>query len=147
MLNIRSIPSCKVSKHDKWKTSSWENKIKITITKTTFLLTADHINSITFDPDTIYAIISIKLCSSSSTLSCLFIPSCFIYEMYQRYMIIDREAGEIIRFVAPVCLSVCLSVCLFVCLSELSCLNRFKVVSNSKWLLFRQVAPSRLITL
>ncbi len=63
---------------------------------------------------------------------------------------IDREAGEIIRLVASVCLCVCLCVCLSVCLSELiecSSQGAFKMVGCSKWLLFRQVVPSRSITL
>ncbi len=36
----------------------------------------------------------------------------------RQYIFIDREAGEIIRLVASICLSVCLSVCVFVCPSS-----------------------------
>ncbi len=39
-----------------------------------------------------------------------------------RWIFIDREAGEIMRLVASVCLSVYIYVYVCVCISELSCL-------------------------
>ena len=65
--------------------------------------------------------------------------------LYLLLFSIDRQAGEIIRLVASVRPSVRLSVRPFVieCSSE----GAFKMVGHSKWLLFRQVASSRSITL
>ena len=44
-------------------------------------------------------------------------------------LVIDREAGEIIRLVASVCLCVCLFVCMFVCMS-----SPVHLKGRSKWL-------------
>ena len=62
---------------------------------------------------------------------------------------IDREAREIICLVASVCRPSAVrpsSVCLKNII-ECSSKGAFKMVGRSKWLLFRQVAPSRSITL
>ncbi len=58
------------------------------------------------------------------------------------YIIIEREAGEIIRLVA----SVRLSVCLFICLKHKLAVQGLCVCVCNQ-LLFREVAPSRSITL
>ncbi len=76
-------------------------------------------------------------------------------------LFIDREAGEIIRLVASVCLCACLFVCLSVCPSppetqirytlkniiECSCQGAVKLVVLSNLLLFLQVAHLRSIML
>ncbi len=71
-------------------------------------------------------------------------------------LIINREAGEIIRLVASVCLCFAkyskrssetqVSYTLKNII-ECSSQGAFKMAEQSKWLLFRQVAPSRSITL